>query len=60
VCRSLWAGSTRVNLERVCDSLDGPMRGVIREGSGRENMDTLMSATKGVEVRRLARHATIV
>jgi hypothetical protein len=24
VCRSLWAGSTRVNFERVCDSLDGP------------------------------------
>jgi hypothetical protein len=27
VCRWLWAGSTRVNLVRVCDSLDGPMGG---------------------------------
>jgi hypothetical protein len=36
VCRSLGAGSPRVNPERVCDSLDGPMGDVIREAERAE------------------------
>jgi hypothetical protein len=36
VSRSFWAGSTRVNLERVCESLDGPVGDVIREAARAE------------------------
>jgi hypothetical protein len=36
VCRWLWAGSTRVSLERVCESLDGPRGDGIREAERAE------------------------
>jgi hypothetical protein len=34
--RWLWAGSPRVNLERVCDSLDVPIQDEIREAERAE------------------------